>query len=235
MIYSGKKLPKTVFAIGLFLIVVVGIVFTAVGLIDYFIPALVKSNLIDDKFAVACLQTSVKWSGFEWIIGILFLLVSIYFLATLHKNKKSIYGLFITSLVSIWAITLLIIPKIESYTQVPAIEFYESLKGKDCYIETINFHSYAQLFYTNKQPEQNPPAMLSYIKNKEQELSKSHYTGAISFKVLSTDWLLIENIEKPAFFISKINDAEDIEKHHPDLIELNRKGGFVFYKRLPKQ
>ena len=235
ILYSEKKLPKTVFSIGLFLIVVLGVAFTAVGLIDYFIPALIKSNLIDDKFAVACLQTSVKWGGFEWVIGVLFLLISIYFLATLHKNKKSIYGLFINSLASIGAITLFIVPKIEPYTQGPAIEFYKSLQGKDCYVETINFHSYAQLFYTNKQPGQNPPAMLEFVKKKEQEDIKSHPVETNSFKVYSTQWLLNEKIDKPAYFCAKVTDAEDIKKQHPDLVELSRKGGFVFYKRLPKQ
>jgi 4-amino-4-deoxy-L-arabinose transferase-like glycosyltransferase len=235
IIYSGNRLPKLVFSLGIFLAAILGIAFTAIGMIDYFIPTLIKSNLIDDKFAVACLQTPVKWNGFEWLIGILFLLVSIYFLVMLHKNKKNIYGLFITSLASIWMITLLIIPRIEPYTQGPAIEFYESLKGKDYYIETINFHSYAQLFYADKQPKQNPPAMLEYIKNKEQEFIKSHSAETFSFKVYSTDWLLNETIDKPAYFVSKINDVESIEKNHPDLIELNRKGGFVFYKRLPKQ
>ena len=153
----------------------------------------------------------------------------------INRNKKSFYGLFATSLLTIWMITLFIIPKIEPYTQGPAVEFYESLKGKNCYVETINFHSYAQLFYTDKQPWQNPSAMLEFIKKKEQEMIKSHPTETFSFKVYSTEWLLNENIDKPAYFTAKITDTAEIKKYHPDLIELSKKGGFVFYKRLPKQ
>ncbi|HEX7414362.1 MAG TPA: glycosyltransferase family 39 protein [Bacteroidia bacterium] len=234
MFYSGKKLPKIVYGLGVFLIITLGIVFIAVGLIGYFIPALIKSNLIEDKFAVACLETPVKWNGFEWIIGVLFLVSSIYFFVGLHKNKRNVYGLFVSSLVSIWMITLVIVPKIELYSQGPTIEFYESLKGKDCYVETIGFHSYAQLFYTNKQPEQNPPAMLNYVKDKEQQWSKSKHDETFSFKEFSLEWLLNEPLDKPAYFVAKIIDVQEIKKNYPDLIELYRKGGFVFYKRLAK-
>ena len=231
IIYSGKVLSKIVLIIGLFLIVFLGITFTVIGLINYFIPTIIKSNIIDDKFAIACLQTPVKWSGFEWIIGILFLSFSIYFFINIRKNKRNVFGLFITSLVSIWMVTLFIVPKIEPYTQGPAIEFYESLKGKDCYVETIGFKSYAYLFYTNRQPEHNSAAMLSYIKSKEQQMIKD----GSSFSLMSLNWMLDENVDKPAFFAAKVTDVEEIQKNHPDLIELYKKGGFVFYQRLPKQ
>jgi 4-amino-4-deoxy-L-arabinose transferase-like glycosyltransferase len=231
IIYEKKALPKAVSVLGLFLIVVLGIAFIAVGLIDYFIPSIIKSNLINDKFAIACMQTPVKWGGFEWIIGVCFLLFSIYFFIHLSKNRKYLYGLFITSLVTIWVVTILIVPKIEPYTQGPAIEFYESLKGKDCYVETIGFKSYAYLFYTNRQIEHNSEAMLNYIKSREQQMIKD----GSSFSLMSLTWMLNETIDKPAYFAVKITDMEDVRKNHPDLIELYQKGGFVFYKRLPKQ
>jgi 4-amino-4-deoxy-L-arabinose transferase-like glycosyltransferase len=227
IIYSRKKLNGIVFSLGLFLIIILGITFTDVGLIKFFIPAIVSSNIIADKFAVASLLTPVKWFGFEWIIGLLFLIFSIYFFINLHKNKKYIYGLFATSLISIWLVTLLIIPKIEPYSQGPAIEFYESLKGKDCYVETIGFKSYAYMFYTNRQPQHNSAAMLNYIKKENKE------GGGELFSLYSLNWMLRDTIDKPAFFAAKITDMEEIKKNHPALIELYRKGGFVFYERLP--
>ena len=235
IIYYEKKLPKVVLGLGMFLILILGATFIMVGLIYKFIPMLTNSNLIDDKFAIACLQTPVKWNGIEWCIGLLFILPSIYFLVNIYKNKINIYGLFITSLISIWMITLLIVPKIEPYSQGPAIEFYKSLKDKDCYIETLGFKSYAQYFYAEKRPEQNPPAMLNFIKQEGERLAKEKYDGPVSFNILSINWLLDKNIDKPAYFVSKITDVEEIEKNHPDLIKLYKKGGFVFYKREPKQ
>ena len=86
IIYSENVLPKLVIGLGIFLTVILGITFIAIGMIDYFIPALIKSNLIDDKFAVSCLQTPVKWNGLEWVIGVLFLIVSIYFFINTNKN-----------------------------------------------------------------------------------------------------------------------------------------------------
>jgi 4-amino-4-deoxy-L-arabinose transferase-like glycosyltransferase len=230
IIYTRKKLSNTMFSLGLFLIIVLGIAFIAAGLIDYFIPSIVSSNLIDDKFAVASLLTPVKWLGFEWIIGVLFLIFAIYFFVNLHKNKKYMYGLFATSLVSIWMITMLIVPKIEPYSQGPAIEFYESLKGKDVYVETIGFKSYAYMFYTDRQPQHNSAAMLASVKEQEQ-----NNTGKepLSFNMMSLLWMLDGNIDKPAYFAAKITDIDDIKKYHPNLIELYRKGGFIFYKRLP--
>ena len=235
MIYSQKKMHKIIFSLGMFLIIILGIAFTAAGLINYAIPAISNSNLINDKFAVASLQTPVKWYGFEWIVGLLFLGFSIYFFSNLHKNKKHIYGLFATSLITIWMITILIVPKVEPISQGPAIEFYESLKGKDCYVETIGFKSYAYMFYTDRQPQHNSAPMLNYIKEKEMQMNKDAHSASFSFNLMSVSWMLYEKIDKPAFFAAKITDVEDIKKNHADLIELYRKGGFVFYKRLAQQ
>ncbi len=229
IIYSQKKLNKIIFSLGMFLIIVLGIAFTAAGLINYAIPTITNSNLINDKFAVASLQTPVKWYGFEWMVGILFLIFSIYFFINLSKNRIYIYGLFATSLLSIWMITLLIVPKVEPYSQGPAIEFYQSLKGKDCYVETIGFKSYAYLFYTDRQPQHNSPEMLNYIHSKKEQMLKE----GSSFSLISLNWMLSETIDKPAYFAAKITSTEDIKQNHPSLIELYRKGGFVFYKRLP--
>lgn len=233
IIYSRKKLNSIVFSLGLFLIIVLGIVFTAAGLINYFIPAITKSDLIDDKFAVVSLQTAVHWFGFEWLVGLVFLIFSIYFFVNLHKNKKYMYGLFATSLATIWLITLLIVPKIEPYSQGPAIEFYESLKGKDVYVETIGFKSYAYLFYTDRQPSHNTADMVTFAKNEKERRIKA---GAedYSFSLYCLNWMLWKkDLDKPAFFVAKITDVDDIKKYHPDLIKLYHKGGFVFYKRWP--
>jgi hypothetical protein len=235
MIYSRKKLNKIIFALGLFLIIVLGIGFTLAGFINYLIPAITNSNLIKDDFAIASLQTPVHWFGFEWIVGVLFLIFSIYFFINLHKNKKNMYGLFITSLASIWMITLLIVPKVEPYSQGPAIEFYESLKGKDVYVETIGFKSYAYMFYTDRQLKHNSDSMLTLIKKQEDQMTKDGHSASFSFNLMSLTWMLYADIDKPAYFAAKNTEVDDIKKNHPTLIELYRKGGFVFYKRLPKQ
>ena len=46
--------------------------------------------------------------------------------------------------------------------------------------------------------------------------------------------MLTQDIDKPAYFAAKVNEAPEIKKNFPDLIELYRKGGFIFLKRIPK-
>jgi hypothetical protein len=98
------------------------------------------------------------------------------------------------------------VPRIEPYSQGPAIAFYQSLKGKDVFIVPLGFKSYAHLFYSGKQPEtakSQPPI----------------------------DVLLRGKIDKPAYFVSKITKKEEILKSYPLLEVLYQKNGFVFYRR----
>jgi hypothetical protein len=103
-----------------------------------------------------------------------------------------------------------IAPRIEQYSQAAAIEFYKSLQSKDCYVETYGFKSYAHFFYSDKQLQSN---------------SNSY----------NSDWLLKGDIDKPAYFVSKIITREEINEKYPELKELYRKNGFVFWLRMPKK
>ncbi len=236
-IISGqKKLNKILFIIGIVISALAGIAFTLITFIENFKPQIISSGIIKDDFAIACLNTSVKWSGYEWLTGILFLTGSIYFLTKFYKTGKAnmVYGLFATSLVSVWLLTVTIIPKVEPYTQGPAIEFYESLRGKDVYVETINFKSYAYLFYTDRKPSHNSPRMLAFIKKNEKAMEEQGYPISRSFNLISMQWMLGHDIDKPAYFAGKVNEAEEIKKNSPLLVELYKKGGFVFFKREPQ-
>ena len=45
-------------------------------------------------------------------------------------------------MISLFAVNMasvLVVPRIEKYSQGAAIEFYEYLQDKDCYVETISF------------------------------------------------------------------------------------------------
>ena len=102
--------------------------------------------------------------------------------------------------------SLIVAPRIEKYSQGAAIEFYEYLQNKDCYVETISFKSYAHLFYSHKQPLVNENG----------------------YKM---EWLCHGELDKPAYFVSKITAMEDVAKYYPDLKEIYRKNGFVFWVR----
>ena len=57
------------------------------------------------------------------------------------------------------------------------------------------------------------------------------YDLTTTFNLVSMQWMLTKDIDKDAYFAAKITDREEILKEYPDLIELYRKGGFIFFMR----
>jgi 4-amino-4-deoxy-L-arabinose transferase-like glycosyltransferase len=195
----------------IFLSFIIGTAISILPLVDKYKQKIIDANIIKDDFAVENLKASVSWNGIEWMFGLLLLIGTIagVFLIKRGKIKNGIVFIFASALLTINLASLVVVPKIEPYSQGAAIEFYQSLKNKDCYVETIGFKSYAHLFYSDKKYQQN---------------SNSY----------SVDWLLNGEIDKDVYIVSKINTAEEIKNSHPQLEELYRKNGFVFYIRKAK-
>ena len=190
---------------------IIGLVLSALPFIDKYKEYIISWGLIKDNFAVENLKASVYWSGFESLFGV-FLIVGVgemLFLISRKKIKQGIIGIFLISLLSINLTSWIIAPRIEQYSQGAAIEFYQYLQGKDCYVETIGFKSYAHLFYLRKKEQSN----------------KNSY---------DMNWLLKGDIDKPTYFVAKISSVEEIKKENADLKEIYRKNGFVFFIRNPK-
>lgn len=166
--------------------------------------------LIKDPFAVANMAADVHWSYVDGVVGFI-LLVSIISGLIFIKRGKAIMGacfFFIGTLITTNAALFIIAPKIEQITQEAAIEFYRGLQGKDVYVTTLDYKSYAQYFYANVQPWKDS----NCVRN---------------------DWLLTGKIDKPVYFACKINRAEELAKQYPQLEELYGKNGFVFFRRNP--
>ncbi len=167
----------------------------------------VLKPLFNDPFAVANMDADVNWTGFEMIPGLVLLAVLIWSLRLFNRQQamSAIRTLFAGTAVFVMLTLIFAIGRIESYSQRAAIEFYESKRGEECYIITSGFKSYAHLFYFRKQPE-----------NKEPNSSK--------------DWFLTGPIDKDVYVVTKIHKTGELEGI-PGLKEINRKNGFVFYKR----
>lgn len=189
----------------------IGIAISALPFLDKYKQQIISADIIKDKFAVENLKANVNWTGYEWLIGVALIVGVGVMLVLINRNKvkEGLIGIFIISLLAVNMASLVVAPRIEKYSQGAAIEFYEYLQNKDCYIETLGFKSYAHLFYSHKKEPAN----------------KNSYT---------LDWLLAGEIDKPAYFVSKITSAEEIKKGHPDLKEIYRKNGFVFFVREMK-
>jgi 4-amino-4-deoxy-L-arabinose transferase-like glycosyltransferase len=178
--------------------------------VDSFKNEIISRNLIHDDFAVANLQADGGWTGFEIIPGILFLAAVIFILIQVPKEnvlKRAVF-LWTTTLFFTVSVIMLVVPKVEKYSQNALIEFFKSHAGKDVYLKNIYFKSYATWFYGATTPPRNP----------------DYY---------DENWLLTGNIDKDVYFVTKIHLAEKMEPY-TDIEKIGEKNGFVFYVRKAK-
>ena len=192
----------------LFIGIIWSILFIALPLIGNNIDW-IKPLLSKDAFAMGNVDADVKWNYFLMIPGVLFLVAVIVSSIWLQQKKfqKAIFLLLIACIGAMQVLLTLFTPRIEQYSQHAAIEFYESLQGKDVYIKTLGYKSYAQYFYTRIKPDLRKEAK-------------------------DENWLLTGNVDKPTYFISKNTFEKEVIEKHGDKVEvIGRKNGFVFYKR----
>ena len=164
---------------------------------------------LHDPFAVASLNVAVNWGGYESFIGVIYFVLVVCALILLYKkeNMKGILFLFYSTAVCLFIYLLAVVPKIERYSQGPAIDFYKTLQGKNVYVWPIGFKSYAQYFYAKK-------------------------TASPVYGEADEKFLLKGNIDRPAFFVVKITNTNfDTTCNGCTLIK--HEGGFNFYERKP--
>lgn len=187
-----------------------GLVVALVALVDTLKEKIIGYGWIRNAFAAGALQASGNWAGYEPSIGILFIVVSGWFVWNLSKTPcRSVKGIFAASFVFAYLVMTLFTPRIEAYSQRAAVEFYRSVAREDAYITTVGFASYAHLFYG----EIKPPA------------NQSAYDKA---------WLLAGKIDKRTYVVFKNSRKERYLREYPDLQLLYEKNGFVFAKREPR-
>lgn len=211
-----------------------GLVFLIIGCVPLFKTWLINSNLIVDPFAVENLKADVYWSGFEWIIGVVFLGVTYYSLVKIKKGSfKFIYLLFLSSLFAVYSLIMIVAPKVEQYSQRTAIEFYKQCAKHGFSVESIGFKSYATLFYGELEPSfENNQSFKDYLKLHRNEYESQNINIDISYSLIRTNWMRDIQSSKPSCFVAKILDEEVIKSSSPYLKELYRKNGFIFYVRV---
>jgi len=214
----------------------IGIIGFLLSLILIAIPfALVNKavwiHLLEDPFAKANLQANVQWYWWDGLGGGVLLQGVLFYLFS-KKNQLKTSLLFLSVTVCCLYTSVMIVPKIEGISQRANIEFFEKRQREDCYVETVGYRSYAQYFYSKKQP------YLSAQKIKIDSVlaggSKQPDTLTTKQKELNfSQWVLYGNIDKPAYFSIKIQNRQILDTM-PALIKLYEKNGFAFYKRLPQ-
>ena len=214
----------------------IGIIGFLLSLILIAIPfALVNKavwiHLLEDPFAKANLQANVHWYWWDGIGGGVLLLGVLFYLFS-KKNQLKTSLLFVSVTVCCLYTSVMIVPKIEAISQRANIEFFEKRQGEDCYVETVGYRSYAQYFYSKKQP---------YLSSQKIKIDSVLAGGSKQPDTLTTkqkelnfsQWVLYGNIDKPAYFSIKIQNRQILDTM-PALIKLYEKNGFAFYKRLPQ-
>ncbi len=112
-----------------------GIVFIGLPLllmnIDVFLP------MIKDGFTRGMLEKPMNWTGIELAVGFIVLAVVVAALVYINKSKL-LHGfvvLYSGMAIALFLFLPLIVPKVESYVQGDAVQFYKSLRGQDCYLD----------------------------------------------------------------------------------------------------
>ena len=171
-------------------------------------PALLTPYL-HDAFAVASLQVPVAWTGYESLTGIVYFLLALSAVILFARREwmKAVLFLCYSTAGCLLVYLVTVVPRIERYSQGPAIDFYESLQGQNVYVWPIGFKSYAQYFYAKKPPL---PA----------------------YGAADEDFLLRGKITRPAWFVVKVTNS-GFDSTCSGCILKKQEGGFRFYERLP--
>lgn len=190
-----------------------------------------KIILSKDLFALACLNYDLNFTGFEFTIGLIYLSGIIISLVLMNKKKytQMIYTLSLSAGVTLLGYVIFVVPKIERFSQGPAIAFLKEIQHEDAYITTIGHKSYAHYFYGSVNPP-SPTDNITQIKiDYINSLKSKNEFNVITLNALTDNWLLTEPLDKNAYFITKITQRESIKSNYPQLKFIKNEGGFDFY------
>jgi len=168
---------------------------------------LIRPLFSKDPFAMANLDANVHWTGWEAVAGVVLILATVMGIRWVRQNRPELgfQTLFGGTAIFVNLTLIFFIARIELYSQGAALRFYESLQGKDVYVESYGFKTYANLFYSRKQPAQSPPG-------RDQE------------------WLLHGKLDKDLYVVTKIMRADEL-RATPGFREIRAQNGFVFFVR----
>jgi len=200
---ENKVFNKTSYVLLSIVGVLLSFIFIALPLIIKFKNEIIP--FIKDPFAVQNILVTVKWSGFEFLIGVFYLFVFLFLMVKIKKNSQNILYLFLMNAIMLNLLMIFIVPKVEQHVQGSLIAFFKQHQNPKEYVITYGFKSYAQFFYTKKQKTKN---LSSYNEN----------------------WLFEGQIDQPVFIVCKIMNKDKVLQFK-NIKLLYEKGGFVFFVR----
>ena len=186
-----------------------GLVLAGLALFDSYKDAIIP--YVKDPFAVSCMEASSSWPVWVPFVGLALIAATVWFCIRFHRTRSArLFGVLAAGhlFFSLTAI-LCAVPEIEKYSQASAVDFYMERRGEDCYVKPAYFKSYAQYFYTDRQPQ----------------------NALDDFETLCRGAL-----DKPCYFVLKDEPgaAERLRNDAPEAQLLYRKPGFLFFVRHDK-
>ena len=162
--------------------------------------------LVQDPFTKGALTEPVSW---PWL-GILpvMAVLSFWMLTLLYPAPRRAFSVALGILLLAQWVWYYALPRIERYTQGPAIDFYQAMAGRPAYVSVIGFKSYAHLFYTKKAPPPSPEA---------DDLER----------------LLTMPVDSPVWLVTRIDRLQRVKRDYPvqQLMIAKKRGGYVFFRR----
>lgn len=207
MIRNEEKIKWDSFSLYIIGIILWGILPSCITVIINHLGML--SPYIKDPVARGNLTMEVEWSGFEWLIGAIFLTGLVINAGHLLKRRiiSFLYLQVILTLFFVNAQYKFLLPGIARYSQGAAQDFFEAQKGKDVYLVTGRYKSYLHLFYGAVKPHTNP-------------------------KAYQEDWLIHGDPDKPVYLATKnILYTDEFRSVLSQFRKTQEKGGFVFFER----
>jgi len=191
-----------------FLIALILIVLT---FIEKYKHIIIEKGWISDPFAAATLAANGEWNGWEFLAGVILIVGLTGFAVYFHRNFRNDAIRFLAVSVSLFMFVtlMLVVPRVENYSQRAAVEFFKSVNDEDAYMVTMGYKSYVHLFYGR---------------------IRDHSARQESY---DKQWLLTGDIDKTVYVSTKIQNREKIMNEYPELKLLYKKNGFAFFKREP--
>lgn len=159
-----------------------------------------------DEFTQAALQAKVNWSFMDYAPALWLLLVLMGFtLLYRRRTRRSFKVLLFGTAVYTMLALVVFAGKAHTYSQGAQVAFFKNQQGRDVYLTTYGYKSYAPLYYGQVQPPTHAMAK-------------------------SKHWLLSGKADKPVLISTKVSLTPGFEEQYPEAEFLYEKNGYRFYR-----